>query len=209
MRTTLYLIRHAATEANLASPARLQGRKHNPALAKLGVHQAAATRDFLAVRTIDACFCSPLLRAVQTATIIAEPHSLSPIPVESLTECDIGNWEGMDWQQIRYLDAENYNKFMNNPAEHGYPNGENFAQVAERAATTINGLLDQNAGRTILVVSHHIVNRTYLAMLLGISPRLARSVALDNCGISVIVREEEKTVVSTLNASFHLQGIAA
>ncbi|MCE9531166.1 MAG: histidine phosphatase family protein [Planctomycetes bacterium] len=76
MRTTLYLIRHAATEANLAHPPRLQGRKNNPPLAKLGVHQAAATRDFLAIRSIDACYTSPLLRAMQTATIIAEPHGL-------------------------------------------------------------------------------------------------------------------------------------
>lgn len=209
MKTTLYLIRHAATEANLATPARLQGRKHNPPLAKLGVHQAAATRDFLAVRAIDACFCSPLLRAVQTATIIAEPHGIAPIPLEGLTECDVGNWEGMDWQQIRYLDAGNFHQFMANPAEHGYPNGENFAQVGERATEALNGLLDQNAGKTILVVSHHIVNRTYLAALLGLGASRARTVSLDNCGISVIVREGEKTAVNTLNASFHLQGLAA
>ena len=42
-RTVLYLIRHAATEANLARPARIQGRTHNPPLARLGVRQAEAT----------------------------------------------------------------------------------------------------------------------------------------------------------------------
>jgi broad specificity phosphatase PhoE len=209
MRTTLYLIRHAATEANLATPPRLQGRKHNPPLAKLGLTQAAATRDFLAVRAIDACFCSPLLRAVQTATIIAEPHGVSPVPVDGLIECDIGNWEGMDWQQIRFLDAEHYHDFMNNPAANGYPGGENFAQVAERAITAFNTFLDENLGKTLLVVSHHIVNRTYLASLLGLGAERARTVALDNCGISVIVRDEGKTIVTTLNAAFHLQGIAA
>ncbi len=146
---------------------------------------------------------------MQTATIIAEPHGLAPIPVDGLIECDIGNWEGMDWQQIRYLDADNHRKFMSNPAEHGYPNGENFTQVSDRAAAAINGILDQNAGSTILVVSHHIVNRTYLAALLGLGPAKARTVALDNCGISVIIREGDKTTVSTLNASFHLQGLAA
>ena len=34
-RTTLYLIRHGATEANLARPPRIQGRRHNPPLARL------------------------------------------------------------------------------------------------------------------------------------------------------------------------------
>jgi hypothetical protein len=37
----------------------------------------------------------------------------------------------------------------------------------------------------------------------------ARQVALDNCGISVVVRDGDLTSVSTLNASFHLQGAAA
>src|SRR5947209_14665125 len=64
-KTYLYLIRHAATEANLARPARLQGRRHNPPLARLGIRQAEATRDFLAARTITTCYCSPMLRAVQ------------------------------------------------------------------------------------------------------------------------------------------------
>src|SRR5438874_9510237 len=107
-KTVLYLIRHAATEANLAHPPRLQGRRHNPPLARLGIRQAEATRDFLAGRSIQHCYCSPLLRAVQTAAIIAAPHGLSPEPLEALTECDIGRWEGMDWQTIRYLDAEAY-----------------------------------------------------------------------------------------------------
>jgi hypothetical protein len=34
-------------------------------------------------------------------------------------------------------------------------------------------------------------------------------VTLDNCGISVVLRDEQQTTVSTLNAAFHLQGVAA
>jgi broad specificity phosphatase PhoE len=123
-RTVLYLIRHAATEANLARPARLQGRRHDPPLARLGVRQAEATRDFLAIRPIDHCCCSPLLRAVQTAAIVAGPHGLSPAPLEALTECDVGRWEGFDWQTIRSVDAEAHRLFMANPGQHGYPGGE-------------------------------------------------------------------------------------
>src|ERR1700732_4521643 len=108
MKTTMYLLRHGATEANLARPARLQGRRHDPALARLGIRQAEATRDFLAIRPIDYCYCSPLLRAVQTAAIVAAPHGLSPKPLEALTECDVGRWEGLDWQAVRRLGAGDY-----------------------------------------------------------------------------------------------------
>src|SRR5215470_4727478 len=209
MKTILYLIRHGATEANLARPPRLQGCRHNPPLARLGIRQAEATRDFLAIRPIDACYCSPLLRAVQTAAIVAAPHGLSPRPLDALTECDVGRWEGMDWQSIRYLDAEAYHLFMANPGEHGYPGGESFRDVYERVATTMEELFVDHAGEAMLVVAHHVVNRTYLAGLLGLTPNQARQVTLDNCGISVVVRESGATAVSTLNAMFHLQGVAA
>src|SRR5438128_6318365 len=134
MRTILYLLRHGATEANLASPARLQGRRLDPPLARLGVRQAEATRDFLAIRPIDHCYSSPLLRAMQTAAILAAPHGLSAQPLEALTECDVGRWEGLDWQTVRFLDAEGLRRFEANPAENGYPGGESFGTVYERAA---------------------------------------------------------------------------
>src|SRR5438105_1060372 len=209
MKTVLYLLRHGATEANLARPARLQGRRHNPPLTRLGVRQAEATRDFLAIRPIDHCYCSPLLRAVQTAAIVASPHGLSPQPLEALTECDVGRWEGLDWQTIRYLDAEGFQRFMQFPGEHGYPGGETFNNVHNRVAPALEDLFRQHAGESILVVGHHVVNRTYLAGLLGLTPDQARQVTLDNCGISVVVRDGEETTVSTLNAAFHLQGMAA
>src|SRR5437762_538885 len=155
MRTTLYLLRHAATEANLAQPPRLQGR-HNPPLARLGIRQAEATRDFLAIRPIDYCYCSPMLRAVQTAAIVAAPHGLAPQPIEALTECEVGRWEGLDWQTIRQRDAEGYQRFMANPAEHGYPGGESFADVHQRASAALEALLTEHAGEAILVVGHHV-----------------------------------------------------
>ena len=208
-RTILYLLRHAATEANLARPARLQGRRHDPPLACLGVRQAEATRDFLTSQSIQHCYCSPLRRAVQTASIVAAPHGLEPRPLEALTECDVGRWEGLDWQTIRYLDAENYQRFMLNPAEHGYPGGESFADVYRRVAPVLDELLRIHAGEGVLVVAHHVVNRTYLASLMGLGPDQAREVTLDNCGISVVIREGESITVSTLNAAFHLRNVAA
>jgi broad specificity phosphatase PhoE len=207
--TVLYLIRHGATEANLARPARIQGRRHNPPLARLGVRQSEATRDFLAGRRVEHCYSSPLLRAVQTATIVAAPHGLAPQPLDALTECDVGRWEGLDWQTIRYLDAEGHQRFHANPAQFGYPGGESFQDVFDRVAPALDELLHRHAGEAVLVVGHHIVNRTYLAGLLGLGPARARQVKLDNCGISVVVRDGDDARVTTLNAAFHLQGIAA
>jgi broad specificity phosphatase PhoE len=205
----MFLLRHAATDANLAQPARLQGRRQNPPLAAVGIRQAELTRDFLAVRAIDHCYCSPLLRAVQTATIVAGPHEITPVPHEDLIECDVGMWESLDWQFIRQSDPERYQRFMINPAQFGYPGGETFGDVYRRVSVVLEQLLQKHEGESLLVVGHHVVNRTYLAGLLGLGPDQARHVKLDNCGISVVVRGSTETTVTTLNAAFHLQGLAA
>ena len=78
-----------------------------------------------------------------------------------------------------------------------------------RVYPALEELMRIHASRSVLVVAHHVVNRTYLAKLLGLTPGQARQVILDNCGISVVVRNGEETQVSTLNAAFHLQGVAA
>src|ERR1700677_174599 len=98
--TVLYLIRHGATEANLAQPPRLLGRRLDLPLAPLGIRQAEAARDALAHLPVAACYNSPLIRAAHTAQIVAAPHGLTPQKLEALTECDLGRWEGLDWSIV-------------------------------------------------------------------------------------------------------------
>jgi len=126
MKTVMYLLRHAAAEGTDA--------RANPPLSRLGVRQAEATRDFLAIRPIDGCYCSPLLRAYQTALIVAAPHGLVPQPLDALTE--------------------------------GEP-GESAVAVHARAATALDELLAAHAGESVLVVGHDLLNRVYLAGLMG------------------------------------------
>ena len=146
---------------------------------------------------------------MQTASLVAAPHGLAPVALEELIECDVGSWEGLDWPAIRRLDADGYRRFHANPAEFGYPGGESFRTVHDRVLPVMDELLERHRGETVLIVAHNVVNRVYLADLLGLGLGQARQVKLDNCGISVVVRDDEGTKVSTLNAAFHLQGVAA
>jgi len=57
-------------------------------------------------------------------------------------------------------------------------------------------------------VAHHVVNRTYLAGLLGLGPDQARRVTLENCGVSVVLGGGDGGRVATLNAAFHLPPLA-
>jgi broad specificity phosphatase PhoE len=202
MTTTMYLIRHGATAANLQKPARLQGRNDVP-LDSVGVQQAKETGQALQQITFAAAYCSPLLRAEQTAALIA-PY-LQPQPVAALIECDVGRWENVDWNAIHRDFAEEYQQYMADPSTHGYPGGENFADVWQRVEPAFQSLLRQHSGQTFLVVSHHVVNRVYLSQVLGLPLRLGRRVSLDNCGISIVVADTTGPRVVTVNSTIHLR----
>jgi broad specificity phosphatase PhoE len=202
--TTLYLLRHGATEANMVDPPRLQGRRSDPPLAALGVLQAQAARDRLAQVPLEACWCSPLRRAVQTATIVADPHGLTPQPLETLTECDLGDWEGRTWDEVRQADAERYARFRAEPARNPHPGGESLEAVHARVARSVEEVLDAHPGKNLLVVSHHVVLRVYLAGLLGLGPGRARELALANGAFAVVVRDGGPTQVRTVAETNHL-----
>lgn len=152
-------------------------------------------------RPVVACYSSPLLRAVQTAELVARPHRLPVIPLGPLTECDAGGWEGLDWDAVRAIDPDGYARFHADPALFGYPGGESYADVHRRAVPALAELLERHAGRAIVAVAHHVVNRTYLAGLLGLPPGQARRIVVGNGAVSVIVRHGGRTMIRALDAA--------
>ena len=70
----LYLIRHGQSASN-ANPA---NKTLEPPLTELGERQARRAGSELADRGIVRLYCSPMLRALQTARLIAEPLGLVP-----------------------------------------------------------------------------------------------------------------------------------
>jgi broad specificity phosphatase PhoE len=200
----LYLIRHAATANNQAVPPRLQGRRTDPPLSDEGLEQARRTARALAGRPIDAVFASPLVRARQTAEAIAEPHGLPVQTVEDLTEIDVGQWEGLAWNEVERDYPEAYRLFMTDASIHGYLGGENLSVVQARVVPAFERLMAENVGRTIVAVAHNVVNRVYLAHLLTMPLAKYRSVPQDNCGITLLRRRAGEVKLVTINGVEHL-----
>lgn len=200
----LYLVRHGATENNRARPPRLQGRRTDPPLSDEGLEQAQNTGRLLADCPIDAVYSSPLLRARQTAEAIAQPHGLEVQPVQGLIEVDVGDWEGRAWDEIERTDPEAYRAFMTDATVHPYLGGENLQTVLDRTAPTFEKLLAENLGRAIVAVAHNVVNRAYLAELLGLPLARYRWVPQDNCGVNLLRYRTGKVKVVTVNSVFHL-----
>ncbi|HLI68285.1 MAG TPA: histidine phosphatase family protein [Ktedonobacteraceae bacterium] len=147
--THLYLIRHGDATTTSTNPL------EDPRLTTLGVAQAERLRDRLAdTREIraDVLIASTMLRARQTAEIIAPALGL-PI----LYDDDLQEWR---FPQDETLNVDEYiEHFKTIPHEQKpffqvIPGAESWVQFMLRACTSLNRLIQQYEGKTIVVVCH-------------------------------------------------------
>jgi broad specificity phosphatase PhoE len=203
--TTLLLIRHGATPANEQQPRILQGGAIDQSLSERGRQQAADVAGFLADRPINAIYSSRLKRAVETAQQIAEYHDIEAQAIDGIQEVNVGQWERLDWDTIRERYPVEYDHYMEDSAVHGYLGGENYTQVQARITPVFQELAAQHIGQTIAVVAHTVVNRTFLATLLGIELRRGKDLPQENCCINVVSCDGNKMKLVTLNSALHMR----
>lgn len=205
--TTLLLVRHGATAANVARPYTLQGPRPDSELVALGVLQAKAAARALAALPVSRVYCSPLRRARATAEFVAGALAL-PAEVEpELIEADVGEWSGLAWDEIERRWPRECAAFRADAERHGYLGGENLAQVRDRVLPVVERLVAAHPGEVVAVVGHGVVNRVLLAHWLGLPLRDSRRLPQDNAGYSVVefVRGEAK--VRTVNVAGHAAGL--
>lgn len=149
----LYLVRHGETDWNRAR--RIQGSTDIP-LNDTGRRQASDTADILARRRWDAVLSSPLSRAWETASIIADRLGLAaPAPVDALVERSYGEAEGLDGRDLDRLF----------PDDMPVPGRETREKVGARVLPALLEIAEQNPDRRLIVVSHGGVIRTVLALV--------------------------------------------
>jgi broad specificity phosphatase PhoE len=160
--TTLYLIRHGETEWNRIG--RWQGHSDVP-LSDEGREQAAALAERLvAERTrIDHVYASDLLRAHETARIIAEPQRLPVESLPALREIDIGPWSGLTRPEI-------LERFPGAFVEYDLPPGaETHESFAQRVSEAIERLTARHRGQVLAIVTHGGVVRAMIRHLQSLS----------------------------------------
>ncbi len=158
MKTVVYLIRHGQSVANIES--RFCGHSDVP-LSDKGRVQAALTADFLKERKIDICFCSDLSRAHETAQIICEPHNIEPVKTVGLREINGGKWEGVTKDELRRIFPTERNVWDTNIGYTVCEGGESVREAGERFYGAVEKICKQNKGKSILIVAHALVIRTF------------------------------------------------
>jgi len=175
----LYFVRHGESEANLLHEFSNSGRKHP--LTEKGLTQARALAQTLAGLEgppVEQVYTSPVLRAVQTAQIVAESLGVPLEITEALREWNVGIFEGTDsptgWELHRQVQED---WFVHRQLDHKMPGGESFLEIRDRFVPFIEKLVRQGRpDQAVVLVSH---GGLYGAMLPAI---------LDNVDYALVAR---------------------
>lgn len=200
----IYLIRHGATEANERIPFVLQGNAIDLPLNDNGRRQAADLAAFFRQTPLAAVYSSEMLRARQTAQAIADSAACTHQPVAGLHECNVGIWEGLDWDTIRSRHPAECAAFQSDPAANPMLGGESYRDVLLRARPVWDRLVASHEGQAIALVTHNVVNRVLLADLLGLELRQGALLRQRNGCINLIEITHGRPQVVTINSVFHL-----
>ena len=158
----VYLARHGQTAYNLEG--RFQGQQPVP-LDETGRAQAHELAERAAEHGFAALWSSTLLRARETAEVVAAKIGLEPKEDARLMETDAGDWADRPFSEIQAESPELFAKFVAGDPSFAFPGGESFAQQEERVGAALD---DVEAGELpALVVCHGMVIRAALSVRAG------------------------------------------
>ena len=188
--TTVYLVRHGATEWNHSR--RAQGTADID-LNDAGREQADEAGERLKDAGLSAVYSSDLKRAFDTARSIAGRHGLEVITDPRFQEIDQGEWTGLHVDEIARRWPDEWG-----PARHysKRPGGESPAEVRRRALAGLKDAVQRFPDGSIAVVSHGGTIRTLSAEALGYDDR--RSARIRGLGNGGILRLEAHIESETL-----------
>lgn len=204
-RTILYLVRHGETDYNRKRI--MQGGGIDSCLNQTGREQAEVLADRLADVSFDVIYSSPLRRARETAEILARRHE--PIPrneLDALREMDWGAFEGKPPSDERDTALQEIkSSWRDGHFDRRIEDGESVLDVQQRATHAAEHLVTEEAGRTVLVVTHGRYLRVLLATVLDdVGLEHMHWFGHDNTCVNRVVYRDGRFSAELLNCTAHL-----
>lgn len=159
----LYIMRHGKTDWN--AQRRIQGHTDIP-LNEEGRQMAIEANKKYKDVHFDVCYCSPLVRARETAELFLEGRNVPITADPRLKEMSFGVFEGFSNVEdipgcpiaVLFSDPERYN---------GVEGGETFEELFARTGAFLEevALPLVNEGKDVLIVAHGAVNNSIIGRL--------------------------------------------
>ena len=182
--TRILLARHGETEWNRVG--RWQGHA-DPPLNDTGRRQAAQLAERLAGDGVAAVYSSDLVRASETARVVADRLGLDVVEDPGLREIDVGSWSGLTRAEVEQRFPEGYARWLGGDIGH---DGETREQLTARVVDTATTIAGRHEAETVLVVTHGGVIRALRRHAAGDPGN-----AVANCGTVVFELTEGVLVV--------------
>ncbi len=162
--TDIWLIRHGQTDWNVEG--RLQGQRDVP-LNATGLSQAVEMAETLRGKTFSALYSSDLMRARQTAEIIAAVVGLPVYLDRRLREISQGEVEGMLFSDVMQKFESALADRTRNPVISRLPGGESVAELSERFRDCVDEISCKHHDAPVLVVAHGLAIATIVCQARG------------------------------------------
>ena len=159
---SIYLARHGQTAYNREG--RFQGHLPVP-LDATGRVQAAELAQRAATHGFAVLWCSPLLRARETADAVAARTGLVPREDPRLAETDAGDWTDLSFADVRARNPEGFDAFVAGDPHFAFPGGESLADQQERVSQAMTDIA--RGPLPALAVCHGMVIRAALSWRSG------------------------------------------
>jgi len=192
----ILFIRHA--ENDFMKKDRLAGRLPGVHLNKEGRIHAQATAEKLKDAPLKAIYSSPLERAVETAEIIAQPHSLPVTIRPGLMETNCGEWQEKTVKSLRRLKI--WRTVQSAPSRFRFPGGEAFTETQMRICQEVEALCAEHDPKDVIAcVSHADPIRLAVAFFVGLPLDSFQRLALSPASITALMIHETGSQLLTLN----------
>jgi probable phosphoglycerate mutase len=181
------MVRHGETDWNRDN--RFQGHA-DPPLNETGRAQARALALELSGHDFAAAYTSPLKRAGETASILAEVLDLEFIPDASLKEVDVGSWSGLTRTEVEERFPGGFERWLE--YGHGWDDGETYDELGDRVVSGLVRICQRHDGADVLAVTHGGPIRSALAAAEDVPfDEARRSIhVIGNCAVvSIAVRD--------------------
>ncbi len=147
----LLLIRHGENE--YTKTGKLAGYLPNVHLNERGQKQAQELAEALKDVPIKAIYSSPLERAIETATPIAEARGLKVIQEIGLIETNVGKWQGRSLKALHL--HKHWKVVQNSPSRAQFPEGETFYGCQARIVASIDKIIAAHKPKDIIACVFH------------------------------------------------------
>ncbi len=198
----LIMMRHGQTAWNVEH--RIQGHTDIP-LDERGREQAAAIAERLSCMELAAVYASPLLRAFETGSVIAQRNHCPIYKEDRLIERFFGDWEGLCMTDIAHNKPEAWQQWVEDPENCPIPNAEPLQAVLQRSLACTEEITKKHPEGNVVIVSHANPVKLLLMHYAGIPLEKIHKIRTDNCSYSELGLREGSFVLNALNETGFLR----